>query len=76
VVIEKFLSVENEFTLKEGVLLNSYFMLKHLGLSDEKAFGLDKCDIVTEQIPLVFQQSSTVDLIRKDKRIEISQEMH
>lgn len=65
VVIEKFLSVENEFTLKEGVLLNSYFMLKHLGLSDEKAFGLDKCDIVTEQIPLVFQQSSTVDLIRK-----------
>ena len=72
VVIEKFLSVENEFTLKEGVLLNSYFILKRLGLSDEKAFGLDKCDIVVEQIPLVYQPASTIDLIRKEKRVEIS----
>src|SRR6185436_4969320 len=39
VVIEKFLSVENEFALREGLLLNSYFFLKHFGLSDEKAFG-------------------------------------
>ncbi len=32
VVIEKFLSVENEFVLRESLLLNSYFFLKHLGL--------------------------------------------
>ena len=46
VVIEKYLSVENELVLKDGLLLNSYFFLKHLGLSDEKAFGLDKSDVV------------------------------
>ena len=34
VVIEKFLSVENEFTIREGLLLNGYFFLKHLGQSD------------------------------------------
>ncbi|MCW3124031.1 MAG: potassium transporter Kup [Flavipsychrobacter sp.] len=55
VVIEKFVSVENEFTLKESVLLNSYFLLKSLGLSDEKAFGLDKSDVVIEQVPLIYQ---------------------
>jgi KUP system potassium uptake protein len=55
VVLEKFLSVENEFELRAGILLKSYFYLKHLGQSDEKAFGLDKSDVVIEQIPLVYQ---------------------
>ncbi len=55
VVLEKFLSVENEFELRDGILLKSYFYLKHLGQSDEKAFGLDKSDVVIEQIPLVYQ---------------------
>jgi KUP system potassium uptake protein len=64
VVIEKFLSVENEFSLKEGLLLNSYFFLKRLGLSDEKAFGLDKCDVVVEQIPLVYHPTNQVELTR------------
>ena len=55
VVIEKFLSIENEFALREGLLLTSYFFLKNLGLSDEKAFGLEKSDVVVELIPLVYQ---------------------
>ncbi len=64
IIIEKFLSVENEFALKEGVLLNSYFFLKDLGLSDEKAFGLDKSDVVTEQVPLVYQPAADFRLQR------------
>ncbi|MES2837066.1 MAG: KUP/HAK/KT family potassium transporter [Bacteroidota bacterium] len=67
VVIEKFLSVENEFKLRDGVLLNTYFMLKQLGLSDEKAFGLDKSDVVVEQIPLVYQPVLKVELKREEK---------
>jgi KUP system potassium uptake protein len=64
VVIEKFLSVENEFAIREGILLNSYFFLKHLGLSDEKAFGLDKSDVVVEHIPLVYQPVNNISLNR------------
>ncbi|MFL5809733.1 MAG: KUP/HAK/KT family potassium transporter, partial [Flavisolibacter sp.] len=64
VVIEKFLSVENEFSLREGVLLNAYFFLKRLGLSDEKAFGLDKSDVVVEQVPLIYQPVAPVELVR------------
>ena len=67
VVIEKFLSIENEFALREGLLLKSYFLLKDMGLSDEKAFGLDKSDVVVEQIPLLYYPVSKIDLTR-DRR--------
>lgn len=65
VILEKFLSVENEFPVREGLLLNAYFFLKLLGQSDEKAFGLDKSDVVVEQVPLVYHQVQHVELTRK-----------
>ena len=68
VVIEKFLSVENEFTLKDGLLLNGYFLLKHWGQSDEKAFGLDKSDVAIEQIPLIYQPVQKIELTRNQNR--------
>lgn len=67
VVIEKFLSVENEFAFKEGFLLRGYFFLKRLGLSDEKAFGLEKSDVEIEQIPLIYQPITNMKLKRELK---------
>ena len=64
VVIEKFLSVENEFAIREGLLLNSYFFLKRMGLSDEKAFGLDKSDVEVEYTPLVYHPVEKLELMR------------
>ena len=65
IVIEKFLSVENEFSLKDGLLLNAYFSLKRLGLSDERAFGLDKSDVIIEHIPLIYQPIANIELSRE-----------
>lgn len=67
VVIEKFLSVENEFALSEGLLLQAYFKLKDLGQSDEKAFGLDKSDVVVEHVPLIYQPVQNTDLKRNNQ---------
>lgn len=64
IIIEKFLSIENEFALKEGILLNSYFFLKKLGQSDEAAFGLEKSDVVTEEVPLIYQPLNNIQLNR------------
>lgn len=64
VVLEKFLSIENKFALKEGLLLSSYFYLKELGQSDEAAFGLEKSDVITEDVPLVYQPITTIQLNR------------
>lgn len=66
VVIEKYLSVENEFALREGILLNSYFFLKRLGQRDEQAFGLDKSDVVVEHVPLVYHPVANIQLNRKE----------
>lgn len=65
VVIERFLSVENEFSLRKGLLLKGYFILKNLGQRDEKAFGLDKSDVIVEQVPLVYQAAHKIELKRK-----------
>jgi KUP system potassium uptake protein len=64
IVLEKFLSIESEFTLREGLLLNGYFFLKRLGVSDEKAFGLEKSDVEVEQIPLVYHPITIINLDR------------
>lgn len=64
VVIEKFISVENDFALKEDLLINAYFFLKRLGQSDERAFGLDKSDVVIEQVPLVYHPINGIELQR------------
>src|SRR6476620_2796148 len=64
VVIEKFISVENDFSLKESLMLNSYFFLKTLSLNDEKSFGLDKSDVVVEYIPLVYNKSQQLEMKR------------
>ncbi|CAM3899626.1 putative potassium transport system protein [Flavobacterium branchiophilum] len=65
VIIEKFISVENEFTFKDGWMLTSYFWLKKISLSDEKAFGLDKSDVAIEEYPMVYSPLIKLDLNRK-----------
>lgn len=65
IILEKFLSVENEFAIKDGLLLHAYYFLKRLSLSDAKAFGLDKSDVEIEKIPIVYQPISKLTLERK-----------
>ncbi|HSD14729.1 MAG TPA: KUP/HAK/KT family potassium transporter [Flavobacterium sp.] len=65
VIIEKFLSVENEFSIKNDWLLTSYFILKRLSISDEKAFGLDRSDVAIEKVPMVYHPVSNIALERK-----------
>jgi KUP system potassium uptake protein len=69
VLIEKFLSVENEFSMKEGFILKSYFALKNMGQSDKKAFGLDMSDTEIEHIPMVVAPVTSVKLKRIDQMV-------
>lgn len=65
IVIEKYLSVENDFKLHEGMVLKSYFELRKLGIKDEKAFGLDKSDVDVEHVPLIYSPVKVTNLQRK-----------
>jgi KUP system potassium uptake protein len=64
VVLEKFLSYDNEFSFRDGFILNSYFAIKKFALSDDKAFGLDTSETTVEMIPFIVAPVSTSNLIR------------
>lgn len=66
VVIEKFVSFENDLPFYEKVVLDVYSFLKHLGLSEEKAFGLDTSSVTVETMPLIIAPPKEISL----KRIE------
>jgi KUP system potassium uptake protein len=51
--------------MKDGLLLKYYFYMKSLGLSDERAFGIDKSDAITEEIPLIYQPINVNNLNRE-----------
>lgn len=67
IILEKFLSVENEFAVRDGLLLHAYYWLKYLSISDIKAFGLDKSDVEIEKVPIVYQPVTKLPLERKIK---------
>lgn len=64
IVIEKFLSYENELPFYEKVILDAHSFLKHLGLSEAKAFGLDTSSVTTETVPLIITPPKEINLKR------------
>jgi len=66
VVLEKVLSRSNRLNLLERLTMAYYFVLKKLGLSEEKGFGLDLSFVTVEQVPLIVTKTDTVHLTRVD----------
>ena len=66
VVIEKFLSYDNDLPTREKLILNIYFFMKHLSLSEAKAFGLDSSSVKIEKFPMIISQPKEYNL----KRVE------
>ena len=64
VIMEKFLSYDNEFSIREGFILHSYFALRKLELTEAEAFGLDTSDFCVEKIPFVVKPVSDIALKR------------
>ena len=70
VVLEKFLSHENELSFKENFILTAYFFINNLSIPDIKAFGLDNSDTLIEKVPLVISPAKNFKMQReyRDKR--------
>ncbi len=64
VVMEKFLSYENELPFYEKIILDLYFFFKRISLSEERAFGLDTSSVTIEKVPLVVNPIGDVNLKR------------
>ena len=64
VVLEKVLSKANRLTFKERLIMDYYFVLKHLSLSEERGFGLDLSFVTVEKVPLVVSYNENIQLKR------------
>ena len=64
VVMEKFLSQDNELPFIEKIVMRVYFALKHISLSEEKGFGLDQSNVTVEKFPLIVAPVSSLKLKR------------
>ncbi|MBM3441019.1 MAG: potassium transporter Kup, partial [Bacteroidetes bacterium] len=64
VVMEKFLSQDNELPFWEKIIMRTYFAIKRFGLSEEKGFGLDQSNVSVEKFPLIVAPVSTLKLKR------------
>jgi KUP system potassium uptake protein len=64
VVMEKFLSSDNDLPVYEKIVLKGYFILKELSISEEKAFGLDTSSVKVEKVPLVIAPPREINLRR------------
>lgn len=64
IVMEKYLSQDNELPFFERVVMKLYFWLKELSLSEERGFGLDPSNVTIEKFPLIVSPVPNFNLKR------------
>jgi KUP system potassium uptake protein len=64
VLSEKFLSNDSDVRFDEKIIMNTYFAIRKLSLSEEKAFGLDSSSVKIEKFPMVFHPPEKLELTR------------
>ncbi|UOR07062.1 KUP/HAK/KT family potassium transporter [Hymenobacter aerilatus] len=64
VVLEKYLSVDNDFPTMEKLVMQAYFYIKQFIASEDKYFGLDTSSVKVEKVPLVIAPVRDVALKR------------
>ncbi len=64
IVLEKYLSQDNELPILERIVMKLYFWLKEISLSEERGFGLDPSNVTVEKFPLIVAPVSKLNLKR------------
>ena len=64
IVMEKYLSQDNDLPFTERVIMKMHFMLKEWSLSEERGFGLDPSNVTVEKFPLIVSPVPNLKLKR------------
>jgi KUP system potassium uptake protein len=70
IVMEKYLSQDNDLPILERIMMKFHFWLKEVSLSEERGFGLDTSNVTTEKFPLIVSPVANVRLKRVEKNVE------
>ncbi|HXA01823.1 MAG TPA: KUP/HAK/KT family potassium transporter [Cytophagaceae bacterium] len=74
VVLEKHLSHDNDLPADEQLVMDLYFWLHSISLSEDSAFGLDTSSVTIEKVPLVISPAEGIELkrIKKEKPLKVN----
>ncbi len=64
IVMEKFLSQDNDLPFWERIIMKLHFWLKDISMSEEKGFGLDTSNVKVEKFPLIVAPVTNLKLSR------------
>jgi KUP system potassium uptake protein len=64
IVMEKFLSQDNELPFFEKLIMKFHFWIKDKSLSEERGFGLEQSNVTVEKFPLIVAPVSKLKLNR------------
>jgi KUP system potassium uptake protein len=64
VVLERFLSYDNELPLQERLTMQAYFFIKGFTTPEDRWFGLDTSSVKIEKVPLIIKPIENVPLVR------------
>jgi len=64
IVMEKFLSRDNELPFFEKLIMKWHFWIKDKSLSEERGFGLEQSNVTVEKFPLIVAPVSKLKLMR------------
>jgi KUP system potassium uptake protein len=64
IVMEKYLSGDNELPIMERLIMKFHFWIKEIGLSEERGFGLDTSNVTVEKFPLIVSPVTNIKLVR------------
>jgi KUP system potassium uptake protein len=64
IVMEKYLSEDNDLPIWERMIMQLHFWLKDVSLSEEKGFGLDPANVTVEKFPLIVSPATHLRLKR------------
>lgn len=64
IVMEKYLSNDNELPFFEKIVMKIHFFLKEISLSEERGFGLDPSSVTVEKFPLIVSPIPQISLER------------
>lgn len=64
VVIHRIYYHDDSFGLMDNFIMNLYHLIRTIGISDVKAYGLDTSNVTVEKVPLIVNHSSGKQRIR------------
>lgn len=67
IVMEKYLSQDNELPFWEKIIMKFHFWLKEISLSEERGFGLDASNVLVEKFPLIVAPVTNLRLKRVER---------